>query len=40
MKKKDTEVKKTSALIDTLLNRHKTWKSYRKHTQLKLIRFA
>ncbi len=40
MKKTIGKKNKTSAIIDRLLNRHKNWKNYRRHTGLKLIRFS
>ena len=40
MKNTNKQNNRNSNLLDRLLTRHDSWKNYRRHTGLKLIRFS
>ncbi len=40
MKNTKRQNRKNSSVIDRLFTRHESWKNHRRHTGLKLIRFA
>ncbi|MEO0572947.1 MAG: hypothetical protein AAF039_14660 [Bacteroidota bacterium] len=40
MKKSKKNNRKDNNILDSILDRHETWKNHRRHTGLKLIRFS